>query len=136
MIVGYASGVFDLFHVGHLNILTKAKEQCDYLIAGVASDDLTVGLKGRSAIISEQERLRIVSALRVVDKAVIVNTSDCIKDMTMLGASVLLKGTDCTQKSSDLGLKKKIYELGFRVVFIDYTEGISSTIIKERLNES
>ena len=75
-IIGYTAGVFDLFHIGHLNLIKKAKQNCDYLIVGVNSDKLVQQYKHKTPVISEKERLEIIKSLKYVDQAVIVNTRD------------------------------------------------------------
>ena len=79
MIIGYTTGVFDMFHIGHLNILRRAKEQCDYLIVGVTTDDLCFKRKQKYPIINERDRMAIVEAIRYVDKVVPQSTMDKVE---------------------------------------------------------
>ncbi len=91
---GYAPGVYDLFHVGHLNILREARRRCDRLVAGVTSDELTVRLKGRRPVVPLEERLEIVRGLRCVDEAVVESAEDKLETWRQVGFDVIFKGDD------------------------------------------
>src|SRR5699024_10734653 len=93
-IIGYATGVFDLFHIGHLNILKKAKENCDYLIVGVTTDEITFEMKKSLPIIPFDERLEIVKSIKYVDKAIAKNDIDNIQAWKQLQFNVFFKGDD------------------------------------------
>jgi glycerol-3-phosphate cytidylyltransferase len=131
--VGYTTGVFDMFHIGHLNILKKAKEQCDYLIVGVSTDEVVKEYKNKTPIIPFEERIAIVSELKCVDKAVAQTSMDKMKAWQELHFDALFHGSDW--KGSDM--YKKIVEefnaIGVDVVFLPHTEGISSTMLAEKL---
>src|SRR5437763_16329085 len=88
-LVGYVPGAFDLFHIGHLNILRRAQLSCDYLIAGVVSDDVALAQKGKLPVVPQQERLDIVASLRIVDEAVMEWTTDKLATWERDGFDVL-----------------------------------------------
>ena len=132
-IIGYTTGVYDLFHIGHLNLLKNAKGMCDYLIVGVTIDEL-VAYKGKQAMIPFEDRIEIVRSIKYVDAAVPQYDMDKLSACKKLGASVLFVGDDW------YGTEKwKQYELdfareGIRIVYFPYTKGVSSTKITEALN--
>ena len=131
--IGYTTGVFDMFHIGHLNILKKAKEQCDFLIVGVSTDEVVKEYKNKTPIIPFEERITIVSELKCVDKVVAQTSMDKMKAWQELHFDALFHGSDW--KDSDM--YKKIVEefnaIGVDVVFLPHTEGISSTMLAEKL---
>ena len=133
--IGYTTGVFDMFHIGHLNILKKAKEQCEYLVVGVTTDELCFARKNKYPIICESERIAIVEAIRYVDKVVSqcdMNKIEAVKDC---GADVVFVGSDWKGTPSWDDYEKQFSEIGCTVVYLDHTDGISSTILRERLNK-
>ena len=131
--VGYTTGVFDMFHIGHLNILKKAKEQCDYLIVGVSTDEVVKEYKNKTPIIPFEERIAIVSELKCVDKAVAQTSMDKMKAWQELHFDALFHGSDW--KGSDMYNKivEEFNAIGVDVVFLPHTEGISSTMLAEKL---
>ena len=132
-IIGYTTGVFDLFHVGHLNILKKAKENCDYLIVGVSTDELVYKYKKKYPVIPFDERIQIIEAIKYVDEVVPQISMDKFEAWKALKYNVLFHGDDW--KGTDLynEFQKKLGEAGVKVVFFPYTNGTSSTVIKELL---
>lgn len=134
--VGYTAGVYDLFHVGHLNILKKAKEQCDYLIVAVSTDDLVKKYKNKTPIIPFNERMKIVEAITYVDKVVPQEERDKIAAFQKYKFDAMFVGDDW--KDSDVFHNVDIYmkENGANgVVYIPYTENISSTILRDVLTK-
>ena len=133
--VGYTTGVFDMFHVGHLNILKRAKEQCDCLIVGVSTDDLVRDYKGKSPIIPYEERLAIVEANKYVDKVVPQTTMDKMQAWNELHFDVMFHGSDW--KGSDMYNKliEEFKQVGADVVFLPHTAGVSSTLLSEVLHK-
>jgi len=131
-IIGYTTGVFDMFHIGHLNILRRAKEQCDYLIVGVSTDELVMDYKNKCPIIPFEQRIEIVSAIKYVDKVVPQTSMDKLAVHKELGFNVLFHGDDW--KGSDMynELSEKFNEMGVKMVFLPHTDGISSTILSEK----
>lgn len=131
-IVGYTGGTFDLFHIGHLNLLKRAKEQCDYLIVGCIDDDSALFRKGKKPVVPIDERIEILSAIKYVDEVVVThqdqdgNNSDlAIK----LAVDKVFIGDDYRESSEWKALEAQIAEHGGSVVFLPYTKHTSSTKI-------
>ena len=133
--VGYTTGVFDMFHIGHLNILKRAKEQCEYLIVGVTSDELCNSRKGKLPIIPENERMEIVSAIKYVDKVVVQSDMDKVSAVKKYNADAVFVGSDWKGTPSWENFEKEFSQYGCSVVYLDHTDGISSTILRERMNK-
>ena len=133
--VGFTDGVFDLFHVGHLNMIEEAKKHCDYLIVGVHSDDIVKNYKNRETIIKEQDRLRIISSLKAVDKAVLNKTRDKLELYNLYKFDVVFIGSDWKGTERWNTFEKVLKGVGVDVVYIDYTKGISTTSLRERLKK-
>lgn len=133
--IGYVAGVFDLFHIGHLNLLRRAKEQCDYLIAGVVTDEQVINTKKTRPYIPFEERLAIVQACRYVDEAVEIpiDRPDTQDAYYMYHFDAQFSGSDYADDSYWLSKKLFLQQHGSDLVFFPYTEGISSTGIKEQL---
>lgn len=133
--IGYTTGVFDMFHMGHLNIIRRAKEQCEYLIVGVTTDELCMSRKNKLPIICQQERVAIVEAIRYVDKVVLQSDMDKIRPVKELGADAVFVGSDWKGTPAWDAYEKEFAAVGCSVVYLDHTDGISSTILRERLNK-
>ena len=133
--IGYTTGVYDMFHIGHLNILKRAKEQCETLIVGVTTDELCFTRKKRYPIINEVERMEIVGAIRYVDKVVPQTDMDKVRAVKELGADVVFVGSDWKGTEAWNEYEKEFAKVGCTVVYLDHTDGISSTILREKLNE-
>ena len=133
--IGYTQGTFDMFHVGHLNIINNAKEQCDTLIVGVNSDKLVEEYKNKKTIINENDRARIVESIKGVDKAIIADTLDKVVAYKNLSFDAIFIGDDWKGNPRWEQTKKDLSEFGVDVVFLPHTDGISSTIIRERISE-
>ncbi|WP_195407489.1 adenylyltransferase/cytidyltransferase family protein [Bacteroides congonensis] len=133
--VGYTTGVYDMFHIGHLNILKRAKEQCETLIVGVTTDELCYKRKRKYPIINEQERMAIVGAIRYVDKVVPQTDMEKIRSVKNLGADVVFVGSDWKGTDAWKQYEKDFAEVGCTVVYLDHTDGISSSILREKLNK-
>ena len=133
--VGYTTGVFDMFHIGHLNILKRAKEQCDYLIVGVSTDEVVESYKHKTPIIPFKERIEIIRELRCVDEVVPQLSMDKMDAWRELHFDVLFHGSDW--KGSDMYNKmiEEFAELGVDVVFLPHTDGVSSTLLSEVLHK-
>lgn len=134
-IIGYTTGVFDMFHIGHLNILRRAKEQCDYLIVGVSSDDLVLKDKNKIPMIPLSERMAIVESIKYVDQVVEQ------KDKNKLGAwekyhfDKMFVGSDWKGTETWNRFENQLNPLGVSIVYLDHTDGISSSILRERLRK-
>lgn len=133
--VGYTTGVFDMFHVGHLNILRRAKELCEVLIVGVTTDELCFARKKKQPIICQKDRMTIVESIRYVDRVVEQNDMDKVSAVKALGADVVFVGSDWKGTESWNQYEKEFAQVGCTVVYLDHTDGISSTIIRERMNQ-
>lgn len=134
--IGYTTGVFDMFHIGHLNILKRAKEQCEYLIVGVSTDEVVQNYKHKTPIIPFEERSAIVSAIKYVDEVVPQISMDKMVAYNELHFDALFHGSDW--KGSDMYNKiaDEFSSIGVDVVFLPHTDGISSTYIREKKENS
>ncbi len=134
--IGYTTGVFDMFHIGHLNILRKAKEQCDFLIAGVSTDELVMDYKHKKPVIPFEERIEIVRAIRYVDKTIPQTSLDKIAAWENLRFSVMFHGTDWKGSALYEKTEDDLKRVGVRVVWIPHTKGISSTELAKKVSEN
>ena len=132
--IGYAAGAFDLFHVGHLNILKHAKSECDYLIAGVVSDEMLLENKGLTPVIPLAERLEIVSHISYVDLARAETVPDKLDTWREVGFDVFFKGDDWRGTEKGLRLEREFAEVGVDVVYFPYTAHTSSTKLRRVLD--
>ena len=135
MIIGYTAGVYDLFHVGHLNLLKNAKGMCDKLVVGVTTDDL-VSYKGKQALIPFEDRIEIVRSIKYVDAAIPQYDMDKLTTCKKLGASVLFVGDDWYGTEKWQKYEEEFAKEGIKIVYFPYTKGISSTKINEALKNS
>lgn len=133
--IGYAQGVYDMFHIGHLNLLNKAKEQCDFLIVGINSDCLVQQYKNKIPVIPEEERAEIVRNIKAVDECIIVNTLDKKEILKQVSFNVIFIGDDWKENERWINTKKELAEIGVDVVFLPYTKGISSTILRNETDK-
>ena len=133
MTIGYTAGVFDLFHIGHLNLLKNAKGMCDKLIVGVTADEL-VTYKGKRAVIPFHDRIEIVRSIKYVDAAVAQYDMDKLTMCKKLGASILFVGDDWYGTEKWENYEKEFAEAGIKIICFPYTQGVSSTKITEALN--
>ena len=131
--VGYASGVFDMFHVGHLNILRRARLHCDTLVVGVGSDEYVEALKGRSPVVPLVERLDIISALCIVDEVIIDHSEDKTKAWEERNFDVIFKGDDWKGSAKGARLEQDMSDLGVAVMYFPYTLHTSSTLLRAYL---
>lgn len=132
--VGYTTGVFDMFHIGHLNILRRSKEQCETLIVGVTTDDLCFARKNKYPIIPEADRMKIVESIRYVDKVIQQKDMDKRKAVELCGADVVFVGSDWKGTDAWEQYEKEFAHIGCAVEYLDHTDGISSTILRDKLN--
>ena len=135
MVIGYTSGVYDLFHVGHLNLLKNAKGMCDKLIVGVTVDEL-VAYKGKQALIPFDDRIEIVRSIKYVDAAVPQYDMDKLTMCKKLKAQVLFVGDDWYNSEKWNEYEKEFAKAGIKIVYFPYTRGISSTKITKTLETS
>ncbi len=132
--IGYTTGVYDMFHIGHLNILRRAKEQCETLVVGVTTDELCMKRKHKLPIINEKDRMAIVEAIRYVDKVVPQSNMDKLIAVKELGADAVFVGSDWKGTDAWVQYEKEFASVGCTVVYLDHTDGISSSILREKLN--
>lgn len=131
--IGYTSGVFDMFHIGHLNILSRAKQNCEILIVGVTTDELCLKRKNKLPIIDQESRKAIVKAIRYVDEVVDQTNMDKLAMVRKLNADVVFVGSDWKGTPSWIEYEKEFAAIGCTVVYLDHTDGISSTILREKI---
>ena len=132
MIIGYTTGVYDLFHIGHLNLLKNAKGMCDKLVVGVTVDEL-VTYKGKTAMIPFEDRIEIVRSVKYVDAAVPQYDMDKLSACKKIGASVLFVGDDWYATEKWKEYEESFAAEGIKIVYFPYTKGISSTQITKAL---
>lgn len=132
-IVGYTTGVYDLFHVGHLRLLKRAKERCDYLIVGISTDELVETYKNKLPVIPFKDRLEIVSALSCVDEVVEQHHRDKIKAYHDIGFDVMFVGNDWKGSVLFDAVEAELGEFNVSVVYFEYTQSVSSTSLKSTL---
>lgn len=134
MTIGYTTGVYDLFHIGHLNLLKNAKGMCDYLVVGVTVDEL-VAYKGKHSMIPFEDRIEIVRSCKYVDAAVPQYDMDKLAACKKLGATVLFVGDDWYGTDKWKRYEKEFAAEGIKIIYFPYTKGISSTKISEALQK-
>ncbi len=132
IVIGYTCGVWDLFHIGHLNLLKNAKGLCDKLIVGVSVDKL-VEYKNKRAVIPFEERIEIVRSIKYVDAAIAQEDLDKYKMWEKLHFDVLFVGDDWYSTPSWKEMEEKFNNVGVRVIYFPYTKGTSSTLINQTL---
>lgn len=133
--IGYAQGTFDMFHIGHLNLIRNAKMQCEKLIVGVNEDELVKSYKEKIPVISENERKEIVKAIRYVDDVVLVNTLDKVELLKTIKYDAIFIGDDWKGNERWIKTQEALSAFGVDVVFLQYTNGISSTELRKKENE-
>lgn len=132
-VIGYTAGVFDLFHIGHLNLLKNAKGMCDRLVVGVTTDEL-VKYKGKDPIISFDERVEIVRSIKYVDTVVAQENMDKVEMCKKLKASYLFVGDDWYNTDKWNEYEKQLKEIGVQVIYFPYTKKTSSTLLAKTLD--
>jgi glycerol-3-phosphate cytidylyltransferase len=131
--IGYAPGAYDLFHVGHLNILRHAKSHCDFLVAGVVSDEMCELTKGRRPVIPLAERLEIVSHISYVDQAIAEVVPDKLETWESIRFNVLFKGDDWRGTPKGEKLERDFGKVGVEIVYFPYTMHTSSSMLRRVL---
>ena len=133
MIIGFVCGCFDLFHIGHLNLLKAAKNECDYLIVGVHTDNSILLHKQHEPIINENDRLKIVKSIRYVDDAILISKEldERLTFCKIHNVDIIFAGDDWKGKP----IYDKLKEAGIAIKFFPYTQGISTTQIREKIKE-
>jgi glycerol-3-phosphate cytidylyltransferase len=132
MKIGYTTGVFDLFHIGHVNLLRNAKSLCDRLIVGVTVDEL-VEYKGKKSVIPFDERIQVVRACKYVDTVIPQTCIDKIEAIKKINASLLFVGDDWYKAQSWTQMENQLNQLNCDVIYFPYSQGTSSTLINDTL---
>lgn len=132
--IGYAAGAFDLFHVGHLNLLRRARGQCDYLIAGVVSDEMLEANKGITPVVPLAERLEIVGSIDAVDRAAAETLPDKMDAWREHRFTHFFKGDDWRGTRKGIALEDEFRTVGVEVVYFPYTISTSSTRLRRALD--
>ena len=136
--IGYTCGVFDLFHTGHLNLLERCKDMCDILIVGVCDDEYVDKIKNKTPVIPEADRVRILNALKCVDRAELVDietTNDKMLAQERFKFDVLFSGDDWKGSERYLRTEEQFKEIGVAIEYLPYTQGVSTTDIKKKMKE-
>lgn len=134
IVIGYTSGVFDLFHIGHLNLLKNAAGLCDKLVVGVTTDEL-VAYKNKKAVIPHHERMEIVRNIRFVDAVVPQEDMDKFKMWEKIKFDIMFVGDDWFNSDKWKKLDQQFKEVGVKIIYFPYTKGVSSTLINETLEK-
>ena len=139
MIIGYTTGVYDMFHIGHLNVIRRAKEQCDFLIVGVSTDELVQSEKKKTPVIPYEERAEIVAALKYVDRVVPQPDKDKFAAWRKYHFSKMFVGDDWKGTTQWKTYEEQFKPVGVEIIYLPHTDGISSTkltgVIKDILEE-
>lgn len=130
---GYTTGVYDMFHIGHLNVLNNAKQYCDYLIVGVSTDQLVKEYKGKEVIVPFDERFEIVKNIKCVNEVVTQENMNKLEALLKYNCDVVFVGDDWKGTDSWNRYEKQFAQYGIDVVYLPYTKGTSSTILREIL---
>ena len=133
--IGYTTGVFDLFHIGHLNILKRAKLECDYLIVGITTDELCLSAKGTKPFIPFQERMDIVEAIKFVDEVVPQTSYDKMESWNNLKFDRMFVGDDWKGTKEWIQIEKDFAKFNVEIIYFPYTTHTSSTILRDILDK-
>lgn len=128
--IGYTQGVYDMFHIGHLNLINRAKEYCEYLIVGVNADELVESYKHKTPVINQEERRTIVANMKAVDECIIATTLDKVAAWNNLHFDAIFIGDDWKGNERWLRTEKELEPFGATVVYLPHTDGISSTVLR------
>ena len=134
-IIGFTAGAFDMFHVGHLNLIKNAKARCDYLIVGVNTDELIANYKHKKAVVPLDERLQIIEAIKYVDEVIPVDTLDKEKMWKRKKFDVVFIGDDWKGTARWNETEQVMKKYGVEVTYLPYTTGTTSTLLREKLKE-
>lgn len=132
-VIGYTQGTFDMFHIGHLNLIKNAKRHCDYLVVGVNTDELVESYKNKRPIVPLEERAEIVRAIKYVDEVIVTKTLDKQKIWESVRFNEIYIGDDWKGNPRWEQTGKDMEKLGARLVFLPYTKETSSTMLREKL---
>lgn len=135
MVIGYTTGVYDMFHIGHLNILRRAKEQCDYLIVGVSTDELVKDYKHKMPVIPFEQRKAIVESIKYVDKVVPQTSMNKFIAWQELHFDVMFHGDEWKGTELYNKYERELAQVGTKIIYLSHTEGVSSSILREKLKK-
>lgn len=134
--IGYTAGVYDMFHIGHLNILKNAKANCDYLIVGISTDEVVKENKNKSPIIPYSERAAIVEAIKYVDQVIPQERYDIqgkIETVLKNHVDIMFVGSDWQGTEKWKSIERELEKINCRVMYLPHTSGISSTILRQKI---
>ena len=131
--IGYVPGVFDLFHIGHLNALRQARDLCDVLVAGIVADEVCEAVKGFRPFVPLEERLQIVDSLRLVDATYAETTTDKLDAWKQVGFHRIFKGDDWRDTPQGLALEERLATVDVEIVYFPYTMHTSSTALRRAI---
>ena len=134
--IGYTQGVYDMFHIGHLNLINQAKALCDYLIVGVNSDQLVERYKNKTPVICQEDRRTIVENIKAVDQAVIADTLDKTEMLQALGFNAVFIGDDWKGNARWIRTEEELRRFGVDVVYLAHTPDISSTALRKATEQT
>ena len=132
--IGYTTGAYDMFHIGHLNLIRRAKEQCEYLIVGVSTDECVQSYKNKTPIIPYDERAAIVQAIRYVDEVVPQTSMDKLDFLKKRHFDVMFHGDEWKGTELYNKYEEEFAKYGAKIEYLTHTDGISSTILREKLH--
>ena len=127
MVIGYTTGVYDMFHIGHLNIIRRSKEQCDFLIVGVSTDELVQKEKNKTPVIPYEERAEIIGALKYVDQVVPQSSKNKMEAWENYHFNKMFVGSDWKGSPQWEAFEKQFAPLGVEIIYLPYTDGVSCT---------
>ena len=133
MIIGYTTGVFDMFHIGHLNILRRAKEKCDYLIVGVSTDVCVESYKHKIPVIPYEQRAAIVEAIKYVDEVVPQSTMDKLEFLNKRHFDVMFHGDEWKGTELYNRYEEEFTKYGAKIEYLSHTKGICSSMLREKI---
>lgn len=133
-VIGYAPGVWDMFHIGHLNILKRAQEQCDHLIVGAVTDESVLRIKGRWPVVPLAQRMAVLAALTLVDEVVVDDSRDKVEMWQRLHFDIVFKGDDWRGTPKGDALERGMASVGARVMYFPYTKEVSSSSLRGRIH--
>lgn len=132
-VIGYTQGTFDMFHIGHLNLIKNAKRHCDYLVVGVNADELVLSYKKKYPIVPLKERVEIMRAIKYIDEVIVTETLDKKHIWNQVRFDEIYIGDDWKGNARWEQTQKEMDELGVHLVFLPYTKETSSTMLREKL---
>ena len=133
-IIGFTAGTFDMFHIGHLNLIKNAKSRCDYLIVGVNSDQLVQEYKGKKVIVPLEERMEIIRSLKYVDEVMQIDSLDKKVSWDIKHYDLLFIGDDWKGNPRWESTRVEMEQYGVQTIFLPHTEGTTSTMLRDKLS--